>query len=366
MRKTILKIAEAVLNLPTAPFREHAVRDFIRDFCRARGIAVRQDEMGNLLVTYGGGFRGNPVLAFAAHMDHPGFIITKNSRRGVASALVYGAVEKEYFVGARVRVFTTAGEVTGRVISTRFNTRRMRERVKLEVRGNVRKGDPAMWDLAPFRIKGSRLYSRACDDLVGCVSILAMLDALRRRRERKKVIGIFTVAEEGGLHGAIGLCVKRRLPKKAHLIAIETSRELPAAGIGDGVVIRVGDMLSIFRPEMTAFMVHAARRLAAEDPAFRFQRKLMDGGICESTIYDAFGYMNGAVCVPLGNYHNRNFERKRIEAEYVSTDDLENMVKLFLAMVERVRDLPSFLNPPVPKYREERRRLGERCFWKRR
>jgi hypothetical protein len=75
--------------------------------------------------------------------------------------------------------------------------------------------------------------------------------------------------------------------------------------------------------------------------------------------------MNGAVCVPLGNYHNRNFERKRIEAEYVSTDDLENMVRLFLAMVECAGDLPSFIKPPVPKFREERRKLGEHCFWRR-
>ena len=59
MRKTILKIAKSVLDLPTAPFREHAVRDFIVAFCRARGIAVRRDDMGNLLVTYGSRFRGD-------------------------------------------------------------------------------------------------------------------------------------------------------------------------------------------------------------------------------------------------------------------------------------------------------------------
>ncbi len=150
-------------------------------------------------------------------------------------------------------------------------------------------------------------------------------------------MGLFTVAEEAGCSGAKRLALGGRIPKKAHIVAIETSRELPTARIGDGVVIRVGDSRSIFSPAMTRFMEHVAGPLRRHSPDFRVQRKLMDGGSCEGSVYHAFGYTCGAACVPLGNYHNRDYRRKRIAAEYVSVDDLVNMVRLFAGMVATCR-----------------------------
>jgi len=360
MRNVVLKIAGELLSLPTAPFREHRVREYIKAFCGARDIAVREDDMGNVIAVYRAKSRG-PLLAFGAHMDHPGFIIEKNSRRGRTTALFYGGVEKEYFRGAPVRVFTRDREVRGRVTRVQFFPRKHIKRVSVTLDGEVRRGDVAMWDLPPFRVRGDRLAARACDDVVGCASVLALFDVLTRRRVPARVLGIFTVAEEGGCHGAKHLALTRRVPKAAHVVAIEASRELPTAPIGGGVVIRVGDRESIFSPALTRFMMDVAARLPR--PGFRFQRKLMDGGTCEASVYQAFGYSCGAACVPLGNYHNRDFRRKRIAAEYVSVLDLVSMVRLFVAMVQRSTDLPRFLHRRPPKYAEERRRLGERLFF---
>ena len=361
MRKTVLTIAEELLSLPTAPFREHAVRDYVKSFCKARRITTRTDDMGNVIATYGGKYR-NPTLAFGAHMDHPGFIIERDSKRRRTTALFYGGVEREYFKAAKVRVFSDVGEVVGRVTKTLFSRKQRLKRVWLTLDGEVKRGDAGMWDLAPFRVRGGRLYSRACDDVVGCAAALALFDELARRRLRRKALGVFTVAEEGGLHGAKYVAMNGRVPKRAHVIAIETSRELPHAKIGDGVVIRVGDRPNVFSPALTRFMEHAAGQVKKREKTFRVQRALMDGGTCEASIYQAFGYSAGAVCVPLGNYHNRNFRRRRLAAEYVSVNDLENMVRLFVEMVRRARDLPKFLSPKPPLYKEERRALGERLF----
>lgn len=361
MKKRILTIARELLALPTAPFREDAIRDYVRRFAVRRGFRVTEDDMGNLLVRAGPPSR-RPVLAFAAHMDHPGFIVEQDSRRGRATARFYGGVETEYFPGAQVRVFTAGGPVAARVLTCRATPRRHVFRVALQVDGPVRRGDLGMWALPAVRIRNGRIRARACDDLVGCVSILALLDAVGRRGSAQPVLGVFTVAEEVGLNGAAYLCRGGRLPRTLPLVAIETSRELPVARMGDGVVIRVGDRLSVFTPAMTAFLVQTARHLALRDRRFRFQRKLMDGGVCESTLYQAFGHINGAVCVPLGNYHNRDFRRTRIAAEYVSISDLENMVKLFLAMVDHAGQIPRFLRPRLPRMREERGDLGERFF----
>ncbi|RME40669.1 MAG: hypothetical protein D6788_02825, partial [Planctomycetota bacterium] len=44
------KILTEVLSLPTAPFAEHFVIDYVEAFCRRRNVPVERDPDGNLLV----------------------------------------------------------------------------------------------------------------------------------------------------------------------------------------------------------------------------------------------------------------------------------------------------------------------------
>lgn len=362
MKKRLLSIARILLARPTAPFREHAVQNCIKSYCRIKNLHFQQDDMGNIIVTYGKHYPESHI-GFEAHMDHPGFIIDKDSRAGKTTALFYGGVDEKYFAGTGIRVFTANGEVTGIITRTSFHPKLRIKRVWLTVNGSVNKGDTAMWNLPACTIRGDRLYSRACDDLIGCVAILALLAELSRRRIRKRVTAVFTVAEECGLHGAKYLCIKKRLPKSMNLFNVETSKTSANALIGDGVVIRVGDRGQVFTPPLTRFMMHAARQAMKKNPAFKYQRKLMDGGTCESSLYQAFGYRTSALCVPLGNYHNRNFKQHKIRAEYVSISDLENMLALFIEMARTADELPGYLKQPPPSYIEERRDLGERLFY---
>jgi endoglucanase len=362
MKDRLISIARDLLACPTAPFREFAVQSCIIDFCTRKNIHFRQDDMGNIIAVYGKRYP-EAHIAFEAHMDHPGFIIEKDSRAGKTTAMFYGGVEEEYFAGTGVRVYTTAGEITGTITRTSFHPKQRIKRAWLSLKGAVNKGDTAMWDLPAFKVRGDRLYSRACDDLVGCVAILALLAELSRRRIRKRVTAVFTVAEECGLHGAKYLCMKKRLPKSMNIFTVETSKTSANAPIGDGVVIRVGDRGQIFNSPLTRFMMSAARQAKKRNPSFKHQRKLMDGGTCESSLYQAFGYCTSALCVPLGNYHNRNFKQKKIRAEYVSISDLENMVALFIEMARNADELPHYLKRQPPTYIEERRDLGERLFY---
>ena len=104
----------------------------------------------------------------------------------------------------------------------------------------------------------------------------------------------------------------------------------PYAPQGKGVIIRVGDKTSIFNSGLTYFLTEQAEALAKREKSFAYQRALMPGGTCEATVYDVYGYTSAAVCVPLGNYHNMDRERKRIGPEYIDLRDWRNMVKLFV------------------------------------
>nr|HRC63237.1 hypothetical protein [Dehalococcoidia bacterium] len=131
----------------------------------------------------------------------------------------------------------------------------------------------------------------------------------------------------------------------ALVIAVETSSMAGGrAEQGAGPIIRVGDALHVFSPAMTQWMTSTAQELAAFGDGFRYQRKLMDGGVTEATAYDLYGYETGAACIALGNYHNAG-ARSKVAPETVDLGDLEGLVRLFVRMFETVpafeRALPS-------------------------
>jgi endoglucanase len=188
-----------------------------------------------------------------------------------------------------------------------------------------------MWDLTPCEIRGDRLASRGCDDVVGCIALLGALNALVAKRVRTDVCFVFTRAEEVGFHGALALAKGGGLPRSVRVVSVETSKQIPPrACMGGGPVVRVGDRAAVFDSELTRFLSVVAVEFAKEEKSFRHQRCLMDGGICEATAFGESGYQASGLCIALGNYHNIG-PRQCIAAEYVSLSDLHNLVRLITA-----------------------------------
>lgn len=124
----------------------------------------------------------------------------------------------------------------------------------------------------------------------------------------------------------------KTVPRNVIVVAVECSKAVTGVALGDGPVLRVGDRASVFTPAATAYCQIVAEQLAAQDKSFRFQRKLMDGGTCESTAYCHYGYDATGICLPLGNYHNMDTDKKKIGPEFIDLRDFENLVKWFVAL----------------------------------
>lgn len=337
------KILRELLALPTAPFVEAAVMGYVKSACTALpGVKVTRDRWGNLLARY----RRQPPkvspLVFTAHTDHPGFAALEMTDRRTLRAAFRGWVEPEYFLGTRVRFWSGGEWVKGRIAEVTKTARLYRmigrtarpEEVAVRVSAPVEAGSPGMWDLPePALDRRGLVHARGCDDIAGCAAMIALLERLAKKRARANVYCLFTRAEEVGFVGAIGAAKIGTIPRKLPIIAIETSKTLPNARIGDGPILRVGDKSSVFTPEVTAFCNRVAVELAERKKTFRYQRKLMDGGTCESTAYYAYGYAATGMCVALGNYHNMDTERKKIASEHISLADWTGMVDWFEAMV---------------------------------
>ena len=364
MENRMLSLAQQFLQLPTAPFREHFIIEFIEQFCLERKISLRKDSFGNLIATSGESTKNTAVtkLAFVAHMDHPGFIAEKNSRTNKCTALFYGGWDPTEFQAAPIRFYSDKNKsVSAIALRWEKSVVNMAWRAYLTVDGPIRKGDLGMWDFNPCKIKKGILYSRWCDDSIGCILLLSLLDYFKSEKTTIPFNTIFTRAEEPGLHGAKHICIENLLQKNTVPISVETSRELPVAKIGDGVIIRVGDARTIFTPEITEKIVFIAKELKTSNSSFAFQRKLMDGGQCEGTVFSSFGYKTGALSIPLGNYHNRNFTKKTTEPEYVSIQDMTNAFLLMKEMIEKTNAF-SFKKVVTPDYKKIEGVLGETFY----
>lgn len=302
-KERLLEIAQAILSCPTAPFHEGAVRTKIAALLRdCDRIELRQDDFGNLIAQYRGSDPAQVArFALCAHMDHPAWVKTEDPRR-----------EKWEFLGG------------------------VPENYRAKNRARVRDfGSFAMWDLPDFEAREGRIYSRACDDLIGCAVIVATLERLQTEDAPGSFYGLFTRAEEVGFAGAVELAKSGWLTEqKITVISLETSSERPPARMGEGPIVRVGDKTSVFDHVVTAELI-----AAAEGAGVTVQRCLMSGGSCEATAFRLYGVRCGAMCVALGNYHNCGPD-ERIEAEYVSTADVHGLVEICSALAASPSQAP--------------------------
>src|SRR4051812_48939054 len=123
-------------SLPTAPFAEDRVMQYVEAFARAhRRIRISRDSFGNRLLELPGASRA-PRWIFVAHTDHPGFVADRMIDAHTLAADFRGWVAIEYVRGTKVRFFDGAREITGTVIeatSTDHNRLAVPGRVKVRV-----------------------------------------------------------------------------------------------------------------------------------------------------------------------------------------------------------------------------------------
>ena len=303
-KERLLEIVRTILREPTAPFHESHVRQAIATLLSpCPHVEVRQDPFGNLVAHYSNLSAPAAAVrkyAFCAHMDHPGWVQPEEAG---APLRFLGGVPPDYQAANR-------------------------ERIKNH-------GPFAMWDLPDCELRADRIYSRACDDLIGCAAIVAALERVEQAGFVGECYGLFTRAEEVGFAGAIEMARSGWLAEAGlTVISLETSAERPPAKMGDGPIVRVGDKTSIFDGTVTAELA-----ATAAEAGIAVQRCLMSGGTCEATPFRLYGIRCGALCVALGNYHNCAPDQL-IDSEYVSVADVEGLVALCTELVARSTSLP--------------------------
>jgi endoglucanase len=355
-------------SLPTAAGREEAVVERLRAWAAARPLLeLRRDPCGNIRIArkdFDGACAKKRPLFITAHLDHPAFVL-RSVKGSVAELEFRGGVLDAYFKGAAIEIFDPALERGfPAVITALYPKAKPFKRVKAALRSTaasaaLKPGCIGRWKFPGAAISGGLARTHACDDLAGAAAALAAYDAIHRKAGLAHTALLFTRAEEIGFVGAIGAARGGSVPAGARLVCLECSRSFPHdSPIGAGPIVRVGDKMSVFTPELTNAVAAIAAAYQLEKPAFRFQRKLMAGGTCEASAFSAYGLASTCLCLPLGNYHNMadidgvsaGKERGRVGREYVSTADFRGLVELLGVIAAR-------LDAPAPARRAVMERI---------
>lgn len=360
-----------------APFFEGKVAEFIWKFLKKLEVNLFQDQFGNIIAHYRPENSNGPAVAFVAHMDHPGFeVIEIDGFRALARALggipATSLVKPTSVIVGNFPEFVTG--ITAKHESTVDPLNRKSERlvwIDLDEKPKFDLPTPAVFNIPGFELKGDTIYMRAVDDLAGCAAILSLFEELKSHRDNLniaatsnlntevEVYGIFTRAEEVGLFGASLVAESGILPKQTAIISIESSSVLPGVNQGSGPIIRTGDAAKTFDSSAEAILSRGALSVQKSNSQFKYQRRLMYGGVCEATAFSSYGYSVTGIAFPLGNYHNSTSGlldiNGDVDAEYIKCQDYLYGIQLLTEVT-----LNSELSTPMaPDRLKENMKVGD-------
>ncbi|MBI2608663.1 MAG: hypothetical protein HYW47_03570 [Deltaproteobacteria bacterium] len=347
LSKNIEKIGKELLSQPTAPYREYFVQKYIKSFCNKNKIDFCFDKWGNIWIgTKSTTFSKNEdKIVFVAHMDHPGFHITKKLKNQTWEAKWFGGGPVKKLKGAPVYLTNENGNLfKGKIIN--FKLHKSGKKVEtLHIQSSSTenlKNYFGSYNYPGYQKKKDLIYTKSADDLGGVLMVLSVAKLLKNKPSKKSFLGLLTRAEEVGFQGCLGSIYAHTIPKKFHFISVETSNYKAGVQFGKGPVIRLGDRASVFDTHITYFIRLVAAELQKKNKKFCYQTRMMDGGACEATAFNVHKLPSGGLCVPLGGYHNES-ESGVPCPEFVNIRDLKNLILLSEALVQKYSQKEKYL-----------------------
>ena len=339
-------ILRALSGTPTVSYFERGIATLITGMSDLFELDSGTDRFGNIFVYHPNTDPQEAKVAFVAHMDHPGFEVVEALSSREYLAISHGGVARAAFEpGVKIEVVKSMDDdfPLDRIAGTVVGADDVKERGPFGSSNMVwiETSEPlenlpaaAVLDLPDFELRDGLIKGRALDDLAGCASILYALHTTKELGA--PCVGIFTRAEEIGLVGARLVAESRVLPEDCAVVSVETSLKNELVKQGNGVVVRVGDIISTFDQEAESVVLSGIQ--GSSEP-IQYQRALLSAGGCEASAFAAHGYLVTGTSLPLGAWHNQEADGS-IAMEYVSESDFRSGVALITAVIEASSDEP--------------------------
>ena len=337
------EVLEEMIRVPGVSGYEEDIREYLRKRIEGSGVAVQEDNIGNLISTIGD---SGPHIVFIAHMDELGLVVTNIDDDGSLRIRKVGGIDDRTLVGRVVEIKTQKGKVVGvlglkpphlmtenddkkKVVSWEdvrvdLGTRSRKETEEL----GVRVLDPMVFKKDITYLGEDVVCARGIDDRAGCAVLLDAMAEVKDKGLKARLSFVWSVQEEIGLRGAkvIGFSLH---PDYVFAVDTMTTTDAPMQGstfekipIGGGPAMRMFDNAAIASPKL--------RRLV-EEVASKAGIPLQygsGGGATDGAVIQEFGALTMPLGLPMKYTHS--------PTECGSLSDMRNMSRLIVALAERI------------------------------
>lgn len=312
------------------------------------------DVMGNVIAHLQGGSAGAPKVMLAAHADEIGFMVKAFDESGAIYFDTIGGIDPHLTPGKRITIQTQKGPVPGVFGKKPIHLMDTKERESLvkfkdqfidvgctsldQVKALVSIGDAVTFCEKVERLHGNMVTANGFDDKVGVFVVAQVLSAMSQSGDCPvDLYGVSTVQEELGLRGAATATYKIN-PEVGIAIDVGFATDVPGVDkkefghfkLGGGPIIPKGANIN---PVLFGLIEQAA---AEENIPIQIKSEPRATGTDANRIQlSKAGVATALIKVPLRHMHSA--------AEIVSLDDVDNVIRLIVAVLKRIQRGVSFI-----------------------
>ena len=337
MREQSKEFLKSLLNAPSpSGFEEPAVevwKDYVNGYMP---YPAQTHNYGYTTVR----FSPTNEVGLFGHIDEIGLIVNYINDEGFIYVDMIGGVDRANLIGRRVTILTEDGNIEGVIARKAAHLLEEDEEDTIpelskmpidigassgdEAKSLVTVGDPVVLVSEPCILLNDRIVSRGLDDKVGAWVVAEVLRELSLLNERPDVIGVATVQEEIGFHGAcMAASNDFTRPQQAVAIDVMHATDTPGSDKEKGGDLKLGEGPIISLGGPVNKVISSELRKVAEDNDIEYQldiRQNYTGTDADGIFLKRGGIPTGVVSIPNRYMHS--------PVEMVQLSDLEATVRL--------------------------------------
>lgn len=322
-------IIQQLVETPGPSGFEHKIRDLIKEIIGDAADEMRVDALGSLIAKKGTKSEQGMRVMISAHIDEIGLMVTHIDKNGFARFTNIGGINPLTCYGGRVLFMDGTRGVIGMDGIERGKTPKLSD-LYIDVGAtsdadcHVAVGDVCGFE-RPFLDLGKRMVAKSMDDRIAAAIAIETLKRLEKTPH--EVHFVFSTQEEVGLRGATTAAFDID-PDVGFAVDVTRSGDTPrpstkmATALGDGPAIKVRDSSFIADPRLVDWMVKTA-----EKSGIPYQLEVLEAGGTDGRAIQLTrgGVPAGCVSIACRYIHS--------PSEMVDSDDVENAVKLLVALL---------------------------------
>lgn len=324
---------------------EDEVREIMINELKNHVDEIEIDNMGNLIAVKKGEKDGKKIM-LAAHMDEIGLMVRFIDKKGFVKFSKIGGINDQMLLNQEVIIHSDKGKILGVIGAKPPHRMKPAEKKKVleyenmfidigasskeEAEELISIGDPITIKHEFSNLRGNLVTGKAFDNRAGCY---VLIEAMKRAKTNATIYGVGTVQEEVGLKGAKTSAFKIN-PDMAIALDVTISGDHPGikfedapAKINKGPGIILTDASG--RGIITHPMVKKLLIDVADEEEIPYQLEVSEGGTTDATAIHLTreGIPTGVLSVPTRYIHT--------PVEVISLEDIENTIKLIVAVIEK-------------------------------